>query len=101
MTRRIAAKHLSLISCLCFALLFSLPSFAGEQCPVPYSEFEEAIPHIDMPACPDNLPNKDKGFCRLVMQGAEAFVYSFHYTDEDPCLVSIQKAKKSTYLRRE
>lgn len=75
------------------------PSFAAAaNCPVPYSEFEENIPHIDMVECPDNKPNDENGFCRLVMDGQRAYVYAFLYTDDEPCLSDIKRADKSDYL---
>lgn len=85
-----------------FFLVSSLaPYFAqAADCPVPYSEFEENIPHIDMAECPSNKPDSELGFCRLVMDGAEAYVYAFHYTDDEPCLIGIKRAKKPDYLMK-
>jgi hypothetical protein len=79
------------------ALLPRLAS-AGD-CPVPYSEFEENIAHIDMAECPKNAPDADTGFCRLVLSGKQAYIYAFQYTDDEPCLSDIGRAKKSDYLR--
>lgn len=80
-------------------MLMAAPVWAAD-CPVPYSEFEENIPHIDMAECPNQKPHPDKGFCRLVMDGDDAYVYAFTFTDDEPCLSGINKAKKSTYLMR-
>ena len=81
--------------------LFALPNMAAaNECPVPYSEFEANIPHIDMADCPKNKPNADDGFCRLVMDGDDAYVYAFLYTAEEPCLSGIEEARKSDYLLR-
>lgn len=86
---------------LMIAALLGLPQAAmASQCPVPYSEFEANIPHIDMAECPDNQPNEDAGFCRLVMDGKRAYVYAFLYTDEEPCLSAISKADKKDYFFR-
>jgi hypothetical protein len=101
MSRRFFLPAPGLVFLLGFALAVTSPASAAEHCPVPYSEFEENIPHIDMLACPKHSPNEDTGFCRLVMEGEKVFVYSFHYTDEEPCLVAIEKAKKATYLMQE
>lgn len=84
---------------LAFLLMPSLVMAAN--CPVPYSEFEANIPHIDMATCPDNQPNDDDGFCRLVMDGKRAFIYAFVYTDDEPCLSDITRAKKADYLMAE
>ena len=86
-----------------FALIafFAAPNMAtANDCPVPYSEFEANIPHIDMADCPNDRPNADDGFCRLVMDGDDAYVYAFHYTDEEPCLTGIKEARKEDYLLR-
>ena len=81
-----------------FTLPFLIsPAFAAD-CPVPYSEFEENIPHIDMPECPDNKPDSELGFCRLVMDGNKAFTYAFLYTDDEPCLSDIRRTKKRDFL---
>ena len=78
-------------------ILFASPAVAAE-CPVPYSEFEENIPHIDMAECPKNRPDSELGFCRLVMDGDDAYVYVFLYTDDDSCLNDIRRARKADYL---
>ena len=78
-------------------ILFASPTVAAE-CPVPYSEFEENIPHIDMAECPKNRPDSELGFCRLVMDGDDAYVYAFLYTDDEPCLSDIRRARKADYL---
>ena len=78
-------------------ILFASPAVAAE-CPVPYSEFEGNIPHIDMAECPKNRPDSELGFCRLVMDGDDAYVYAFLYTDDEPCLSDIRRARKSDYL---
>ena len=36
-------------------LLFITPAMAAE-CPVPYSEFEANIPHVDLIECPKTIP---------------------------------------------
>lgn len=79
------------------SILFASPAVAAE-CPVPYSEFEENIPHIDMAECPKNRPDSELGFCRLVMDGDDAYVYAFLYTDDEPCLSDIRRARKADYL---
>ena len=78
-------------------ILFASPAVAAE-CPVPYSEFEENIPHIDMAECPKNRPDSERGFCRLVMDGDGAYVYAFLYPVDEPCLSDIRRARKADYL---
>lgn len=79
------------------AALFAGP-VAAQDCPVPYSEFEENIPHVDLAVCPRRNPDPDSGFCRLVMDGDAAYVYVFTFTEDEPCLSDIRKAEPSTYL---
>ena len=78
-------------------LLFITPAVAAE-CPVNYSEFEENIPHLDLIECPKNKPDSELGFCRLVMDGDDAYIYAFLYTDDEPCLSDIRRARKADYL---
>jgi len=78
-------------------LLFITPAMAAE-CPVSYSEFEANIPHVDLIECPKNNPDSELGFCRLVMDGDDAYVYVFLYTDDDSCLSDIRRARKTDYL---
>lgn len=80
-----------------------MPLWSGaqaQQCPVPYSEFEQNIPHIDMAECPKNRPDSELGFCRLVLEGDDAYIYTFLYTDDEPCLSAIKSARKADYLMR-
>lgn len=79
--------------------LLAAPIMASE-CPVPYSEFEGNIPHLDLAECPKNKPDSELGFCRLVMDGDDGYIYAFLYTDDEPCLSDIRRAKKADYLMR-
>jgi hypothetical protein len=88
-----------LIAFLMLAAPFTTPAMAAD-CPVPYSEFEENIPHIDMAECPNNKPDSELGFCRLVMDGDDGYIYAFLYTDDEPCLFDTYRAKKSDYLMK-
>ena len=87
---------------LTIALLFSTPAWADNNsdqiCPINYEIFEDEVSHIDLSECPDNKPDADTGFCRLVFDGDEAFIYIFVYTQDEACLNEIIKAKKSNYL---
>ena len=93
-------KHLLLT----IALLFSTPAWADNNsdqiCPISYEVFEDEVSHIDLAECPDNKPDSDTGFCRMVFDGDEAFVYIFVYTQDDACLSAIIRADKSQYLMR-
>jgi len=93
-------KHLLLT----IALLFSTPAWADNNsdqiCPISYEVFEDEVSHIDLAECPDNKPDSDTGFCRMVFDGDEAFIYTFVYTQDDACLSAIIRADKSQYLIR-
>ena len=75
---------------------FSSATFA---CEIPYSEFEEAIPHIDIVSCPNNIGiSEDAGFCRLVLNGQDAYVYGFKFTEDEACLSQVRKTSLAKYL---
>ena len=80
-------------------LLISVTSSAAIACDIPYSEFEAAIPHIDIVNCPpDTGITEDQGFCRLVLSGRDAFVYGFKFTEDEACLSSVEETSLSKYL---
>ena len=82
-------------------LFFLVSSFSSATfaCEIPYSEFEEAIPHIDIVNCPNNIGiSEDAGFCRLVLDGQDAYVYGFKFTEDEACLSKVRKASLSKYL---
>lgn len=87
---------------LTIALLFTTAVWADNNsdqiCPISYEVFEDEVSHIDLAECPDNKPDADTGFCRLVFDGDEGFIYIFVYTQDDACLKEIIKAEKSQYL---
>ena len=79
--------------------LISLATSATIACDIPYSEFEEAIPHIDIANCPtDTDITEDTGFCRLVLSGRDAYVYGFKFTEDDACLFWVGETPLSKYL---
>ena len=87
---------------LTIALFFSTPAWADNNsdqiCPISYEVFEDEVSHIDLAECPNNKPDADSGFCRLVFDRDEAFIYIFVYTRDDACLSKIIRAEKSLYL---
>ena len=89
---------------LTIALLFSTPAWTDNNfdqiCPISYEVFEDEVSHIDLAACPENKPDPDTGFCRMVFDGDKAFIYIFVYTQDDACLSAIIRADKSQYLMR-
>lgn len=97
-------KHTLKNFTLTIALLFSTPAWAdtnpNQICPITYEVFEDEVSHIDLAECPDNKPEADAGFCRLVFDGDKAFIYIFVYTQDDACLNEIVRAEKSEYLMK-
>ena len=95
-------KHTLKTLTLIIALLFSTPAWADNNsdqiCSISYEVFEDEVSHIDLAECPNNKPDADAGFCRLVFDGDEAFIYIFVYTKDDACLSKIIRAEKSLYL---
>ena len=86
---------------LFISLLFSTPAWAdntNKYCPVSYNVFEDEISHIDLAKCPDNNPDVDLGFCRLVFDRDTAFIYVFVYPTDDACLSDIIQAENNQYL---
>ena len=83
-----------------FALVVSV-GVARADCPIGYSEFEEAIPHLDITSCPPKIGiSAEQGFCRLVLSGDDAYVYGFIYTDDDACLSQVREVRLSDYLKK-
>ncbi|MFQ5534083.1 MAG: hypothetical protein ACE5EM_04580 [Sphingomonadales bacterium] len=78
-----------LASAAVVTLLPASATLAAQACSVSYEEFEEAVPHIDLAQCPGVASADDKGFCRLTIEGDKLFVYSFHFIEQDACLVDI------------
>lgn len=89
---------------LTISLLFSTPAWADNNsdqiCPISYEVFEDEVSHIDLAECPDNKPDSDTGFCRMVFDGDKVFIYTFVYMQDYACLSAIIQADKSQYLMR-
>ena len=82
-------------------LLICVTSSATMACDIPYSEFEAGIPHIDIVNCPtDTGMTEDQGFCRLVLNGQDAFVYGFKFTEDEACLSWVEETSLSEYFQK-
>ncbi len=77
---------------LFFALLLTLAMTGGAAaqtpCPLPYKVFEFAVPHLDLAACPADLPQQ-KAFCRASTGNDAVHVFVFA-EDGDQCLLSVK-----------
>ena len=84
------------------ALLLPLPAIAQNavQCWLPYAGFEERVPHLDLDRCPGDDPKAGEGFCRIVLQGNEVFIYAFRQDDAagGPCLVRVQRQDFNSFV---
>ncbi len=73
-----------------FMLILSAGLLCGTaqaDCLISYSDFEEEITHLDIDACPADFSlSAADGFCRLVLQGEQAVIYSFIFAEDDACL---------------
>ncbi len=70
---------------------------ASPQCWVPYEEFEEHVPHVDLRRCPED--NIENGFCRLVVDGDKVHIYYFSF-EGDICLYDQRSYVFSKFLKR-
>lgn len=71
---------------LCFLLpLLASPALA--EAPVPhvltYAEFEQSVPHVDMPVCPVALAAEDR-FCRMTLVNDAINVFVFTTEGDSP-----------------
>ena len=99
LTGALAAIFYSLVT---IGAMASPPEGYSGDCAVTYSEFEEAIPHIDMLTCPEVMGiSDDDGFCRVVFEGNQPFVYGFEYGEEDACLTTLREVPLSGFLQKD
>ncbi len=88
---------------VCLALIalpMASPASAGEFCFVPYSEFEDAVPHVDIATCPGAEMEAEAGFCRLAITGNVVHVYQFRNTDGDACLEQVESLPFAQFAER-
>lgn len=51
--------------------------------PLTYEQFEVAVPHMDLEACPQSLAQPET-FCRATLQHEEIHVFVFSETNDSP-----------------
>ncbi len=61
---------------------------AQTPCPMSYKAFEFAVPHLDLAACPADLP-QEKAFCRASTGNDAVHVFVFA-EDGEQCLLSVK-----------
>lgn len=81
------------------ACIFSASTYA-DTCFVSYAQYEAAVPHFDIHTCPDPKFEKDKGFCRLGLEGDRVLVYHFEMGDNASCLVAVDKYKFKEFVKK-
>ena len=87
------------------ALLAGLPlaraAMAEKACFIPYAEFEEKVPHMDVEVCPGRTALRpEEGFCRIALQGAEVLVYLFRHMEGEPCLAAADRYTANEFVAR-
>lgn len=60
------------------AALAGLPAAAQNPAAFTYAEFEAAVPHIDMDACPDGIALGDV-FCRITLNNDALHIFVFEH----------------------
>ncbi len=60
----------------------------AQDCPLPYSIFEFAVPHVDLEECPGDLGAEDE-FCRATLATDHLHVYVFA-EDGEQCLREVR-----------
>jgi hypothetical protein len=82
-------------------LLLAAPALASETaCWIDYAEFENNVPHLDIPACPGGVPTAEQGFCRLGIAGDAVTIYTFEFKDGSPCLTRAERLGLAAFLDR-
>ena len=79
-----------------FALIVGsgVPATAAD-CPMTYAQFEAAVPHVDVEACPKNSLG-GKPFCRASAGGDQVHVF-FFAEDGDQCLLKLQSFDEDAF----
>lgn len=95
MRHRLAARSLAAL-----VFLATGPAVAAETCFVPYSEFEEAVPHVDLATCPGEAASADDEFCRLAVTGDLVHVYRFRHSQDDACLEQVESLPFADFAAR-
>lgn len=85
---------------LVLAAVWGAPAAAEERCYLPYTEFEEQIPHFDVEKCPGDRLGVEEGFCRLGLEGSDVLIYQFRYGEEADCLVAIERYSFRDFSQR-
>lgn len=73
---------------LCIAALAGAEAAAQTQCPMDYSQFELAIPHLDLDQCPNDLARAG-AFCRVTTANDSVHVFVFEDKGKR-CLLSVK-----------
>ncbi|PVA11474.1 hypothetical protein DC366_00380 [Pelagivirga sediminicola] len=63
--------------------LCAAPLFAAGTAQLTYAQFELAVPHLDLEACPASMA-EDGTFCRATLRHDEIHVFSFREDGDQP-----------------
>lgn len=81
-------------------VFFTNATALADTCFVSYAEYEASIPHFDIHRCPAPRFEKDKGFCRLGLQGTEVLIYHFELANNASCLIAIDKYEFNEFAKK-
>lgn len=72
---------------------------ADSHCYVPYAEFEQVVPHLDLLSCPEGVGSEDE-FCRLGLSGETVYLYRFEIGTSEDCLVGVDSYRLADFIAR-
>src|SRR5687768_16854917 len=98
-SKLIVISRISLVTQL-LALASATPVSAAKQCYFSYQEFEKAVPHFDIQACPGEALPAEKGFCRVSLDATDVRIYRFSFVDKEPCLDRIEQMSFQQFVQR-
>jgi hypothetical protein len=90
----------TLLAAVVLATLATASAMAERKCWVSYAEFEDTVKHLDIDACPGNQPARDRGFCRLGVEGDSIILYVFEHTDGTPCMTRAERFRFADFVAR-
>ncbi|WP_114376893.1 hypothetical protein [Elioraea thermophila] len=101
MAERTRHAALALLPALAAVPLGTASALAAEAaCRITYAEFEPAVPHVDLAACPGR-PQRQGEFCRAQILGQQITIYRFETgPDDTACLADAEMMTIRDFLAR-
>jgi hypothetical protein len=89
-------RRFVMIRTLVAALVLAPALAAAQECPLPYSAFEFAVPHVDLESCPAVAEAPPGAFCRASMANDALHVFVFD-GDGEQCLVRLVSVDEDAF----